>query len=95
MIFSIDRRKSGLFTILVIVIFVFNRRATLNCGPVRILEYVRLLLCSTGRRLCKFEHETKASLRVCQFSPDARMLATGSDDETLALWDMSQRKYIR
>jgi WD40 repeat protein len=48
----------------------------------------------TGRRLFTVEHPSRQSIRIGQFSPDSRILATGSDDESLCLWDVSSRKLI-
>ena len=49
----------------------------------------------TGEQLAVLTHPSQASIKVCRFSPSGDVLATGSDDETLCLWDIASKKIIR
>lgn len=49
----------------------------------------------TGEQVVKLQHESNGGIRVCCFSPSSAMLTSGSDDETLVVWDISTRKQIK
>ena len=34
-------------------------------------------------------------IRTCQFSPDTRLIGSGSDDRTVKLWDVTQKSLIK
>ena len=36
----------------------------------------------------ELSHESLSCIKICRFSPDGSHLLTGSDDESLALWDI-------
>jgi hypothetical protein len=50
---------------------------------------VRLWEAATGKELRRFEGHRERAVRSVVFSPDGRMLATGSDDNTIRLWEVA------
>ncbi|XP_064471946.1 WD repeat, SAM and U-box domain-containing protein 1-like [Ornithodoros turicata] len=48
-----------------------------------------------GEQVTQLQHQSAAALRACCFSLSGALLATGGDDETLVLWDLSTRSIIR
>ncbi|XP_068217034.1 WD repeat, SAM and U-box domain-containing protein 1-like isoform X2 [Palaemon carinicauda] len=49
----------------------------------------------TGDRLCALTQSSDAALRVCAFSTNSALLATGGDDDTASLWDVSTLSLLR
>ena len=49
----------------------------------------------TGEKIVALEHASKTCIRVCRFSPNSSLLVTGSDDESVCLWDVPRRQFIR
>jgi hypothetical protein len=49
---------------------------------------------STGREIKRFEGHTRY-IRSVNFSPDGRTIASGSDDNTIRLWDVSTGREIK
>ena len=45
--------------------------------------------------MVKLAHDSGSAIRVCCFSPSSALLASGSDDETLVVWDISTRRKIK
>lgn len=45
--------------------------------------------------MVKLSHDSGSAIRVCCFSPSSALLASGSDDETLVVWDISTRRKIK
>lgn len=43
----------------------------------------------------RLNHGSGGVIRTCCFSPSSAVLATGGDDETICLWDISTRTLIR
>ncbi|XP_046908819.2 WD repeat, SAM and U-box domain-containing protein 1 [Dermatophagoides farinae] len=48
-----------------------------------------------GEQVLKMMHESRSAIRVCCFSPSSALLASGADDETLVVWDISTRTRIK
>lgn len=48
----------------------------------------------TGEKKTVLQHPSKTSIRVCAFSPNFSMLVSGSDDETLCVWEVSTRRLL-
>lgn len=57
--------------------------------------YIILWNAQTGHQVVKLKHPSEGAVRVCSFSPSCAVLATGGDDETVCLWDISTRGLIR
>lgn len=49
----------------------------------------------TGEQVVKLAHESGSAIRIVCFSPSSALLASGSDDETLVVWDISTRRQIK
>ncbi|KAL5018254.1 hypothetical protein ScPMuIL_003976 [Solemya velum] len=49
----------------------------------------------TGEKKGVLQHPSKTSIRVCAFSADFSLLVSGSDDETLCVWEVSTRRLLR
>ncbi|XP_066977665.1 WD repeat, SAM and U-box domain-containing protein 1-like isoform X3 [Macrobrachium rosenbergii] len=49
----------------------------------------------TGDRLCSLQQDSDAALRVCAFSTNSALLATGGDDDMASLWDVSTLSLLR
>ena len=49
----------------------------------------------SGERVAVFQHPSKTSIRVCEFSPSGELLLTGSDDEKICIWNVEKKKLIR
>ncbi|UXI18083.1 Diacylglycerol kinase beta [Sarcoptes scabiei] len=41
------------------------------------------------------QHDSKSAIRVCCFSPSSALLASGADDGSLVVWDISTRRKIK
>ncbi|PVD37339.1 hypothetical protein C0Q70_04338 [Pomacea canaliculata] len=41
------------------------------------------------------KHPSKNSIRVCRFSPDSSHIVSGSDDNTICMWEVATKKLIR
>ena len=48
----------------------------------------------SGSEVKTFSHMGNGDLRVCCFSSDGRKIATGSNDETLCIWDINSCNLI-
>ena len=48
-----------------------------------------------GKQVVKLQHPSGGVIRTCSFSPSSAILASGGDDETVCLWDISTRTLIR
>ncbi|ESP02890.1 hypothetical protein LOTGIDRAFT_156843 [Lottia gigantea] len=49
----------------------------------------------TGDQIAIFEHPSKSAVRVCRFSPNFTLIASGGDDNALCLWDIEKKKLVR
>lgn len=65
-------------------------------GPALTVACSNSSLCpKTGQQVVKLQHPSGGVIRCCCFSPSSAVLATGGDDETVCLWDISTRTLIR
>ncbi|XP_050711432.1 WD repeat, SAM and U-box domain-containing protein 1-like isoform X3 [Eriocheir sinensis] len=49
----------------------------------------------SGERLCSLQPASEAAVRVCAFSPNSALLATGGDDDLAGIWDVSTLSLLR
>ena len=49
----------------------------------------------TFDKLASFQHPSNQCIRVCHFSSNSCLLATGSDDTTLCLWDVGSKALLK
>ncbi|KAK8406697.1 hypothetical protein O3P69_007344 [Scylla paramamosain] len=49
----------------------------------------------SGERLCSLLPASEAAVRVCAFSPNSALLATGGDDDMAGIWDVSTLSLLR
>ncbi|KAG0725098.1 WD repeat, SAM and U-box domain-containing protein 1 [Chionoecetes opilio] len=49
----------------------------------------------SGDRLCSLVPASEAAVRVCAFSPNSALLATGGDDDMAGIWDVSTLSLLR
>jgi len=57
--------------------------------------YVILWDPQTGRIIDTLKHPSEAGIRVCTFSSNSSYLATGCEDDTLVVWEMSTKSILR
>ena len=50
---------------------------------------------SSGQPLASLSHPSGSSIRTCRFSPSDDMIATGADDNKIALWNVATRQLIK
>lgn len=50
---------------------------------------------NTSRKQAVLEHPSRGGIRVCKFSPNSLFLVSGSDDETLCIWDIPSWRLLR
>lgn len=57
--------------------------------------FIILWNAQTGQQVVKLSHPSECAIRVCSFSQSCAVLASGGDDESICLWDISTRTLVR